>query len=258
MQSVLDHVLANVEKTDIQTDPYPHIIITGLFPPEFYEKVVQELDDISSNKNIFNVFHKPSQKKKNNTRTEVCIVDENIDTTLQNDYFDFALMKKSEIDFNEKVKGTNMGIVCEVMTSDKLKDALMAKFSTYLADRMVNKTNQQICKKIRLNRDTSGFKLTPHTDTEFKLLFGVLYLAKDSDNAHLGTDMYKHKDGLKSWRTTPLDVKLTPDQFIKVKQASYLPNNFAVFLKNDESWHGVCIDKCEIVRHTMYYSLCDL
>jgi len=258
MQHILEHVLGKIASTEFCTDPFPHIIVDEIFPPDFYELVMNDLDKISTDTNLFNVFHKPSQKKKNNTRTEVCIIDENLDVNEANDYFDFALMKKSEDVFNETVKNTSLGALCDIMTSDALKDALLNKFAVYLEERMKGKTSKQLCKKIRLNRDTGGFKLTPHTDTEFKFLFGVMYLAKDKDHPQFGTDLYKHKHGLKSWRTTPLDVRLTEDQFVKVKQANYLPNRFAVFLKNDESWHGVNISNCDIVRHTMYYSLCDV
>jgi hypothetical protein len=256
MSSILEYVLEKVNTTQILLNPFPHIIISDIFPLDFYEMVMNELDQLSADTDNFKVFHKPSMKKKTHTRTEICIMNEKLDVNEKNQYFDFPLMKESETSFSDKIKGMNIEILCDIIKSDALKYALLEKFGSFLKERLENYPIEEVSRNIGFNRDTGGFCLKPHTDTEFKLLFGVLYLSKNKENPHLGTDLYKHKNGLKSWRTTPLDMKICDDDFIRVKQAEYLPNQFAVFLKNDESWHGVNLSNCNIVRHTIYYSLC--
>lgn len=38
MKEVLEHILWKIASTEIDPDPYPHFVVSEIFPPEFYSK----------------------------------------------------------------------------------------------------------------------------------------------------------------------------------------------------------------------------
>lgn len=253
MNYKMEHVLKAIENSTIVEHPYPHIIVDDILPQELYNQIVKENEEFK----IWSVYHKPSQKRKNNKRTEIHILSEASKSTDQNEYFDFAGIHNSIKNFENEVKNKAWNEFRNILTSRELQNVLLNKFSKYLENRIENLDKNKMIRNIQFNKDSEGFKIDPHTDTEFKLLFGLFYLAKDDKNPNLSTGMYVHKKGLRSWRTTPLGAKLKNEDFEKVKEVEYLPNRMAMFLKNDISWHGVDIPRNDISRYTVYYSLCN-
>jgi hypothetical protein len=250
-KDILKFVLNKVTSSVIILDPYPHILIDEIFPSDFYQDVITKLSSLKS----WEVFHKPSRKAGDAKRTEICICDDRLKKTLREKtggIFDFVAMNKSNQSFLEEIHGSSLAVFCEVVTSLELKNALLKHFSKYLINRYSNL--KSVDRHIQMNKDRSMFKIAPHTDTEIKLLFGIFYLAENKDHPELCTTMYKHKNDLRSWRTTPLK-KVAEDEFERVKDVEYMPNRLVIFLKNDKSWHGVNIPENDIDRYTVYYSL---
>lgn len=247
-ETILNFTLTKISQSMIEEDPFPYLLIDEIMPEDFYNEILKQIKHFKS----WDVFHIPSKKTGKSKRREICLIDEKIEPT-NNAYFDFIAMAKCIENFDVEVKGTPWEIFKSVLTSDDLKDALLSKFDKYLTDRY--KPNEKLFKHIQLNQDKSKFKLNPHTDTEIKLLFGIFYLAADDLHPELCTSVYKHKHDLRSWPTTPKNVKLDQNDFIKVRSITYLPNRMVMFLKNDKSWHGVDIPENDIEWNTIYYSL---
>jgi hypothetical protein len=250
-KDILKSVVDKVTDSVIILEPYPHILIDEIFPTDFYQDVIKNLSSLKS----WEIFHKPSRKAGNAKRSEICICDDRLKRTLREKtggIFDFLAMNKSNQSFMQEIHGTSLEVFCEVITSLELKNGLLKHFSKFLKNRYSN--SNSVDRHIQMNKDKSMFKISPHTDTEIKLLFGIFYLAENNDHPELCTTMYKHKSDLRSWRTTPLK-KVSDDEFERVKDIEYLPNRLVIFLKNDKSWHGVNIQDNDIDRYTIYYSL---
>lgn len=102
-----------------------------------------------------------------------------------------------------------------------------------------------------LIHDKVGYKIGPHTDVPARVLSAILYLAKDDRHPELGTDIYVPKDRkLKS-----IDGKHFRDssKFRKHLTVPYEPNTMFVFLRTDNSFHGVTQTKLE--RDVLLYDI---
>ena len=86
-------------------------------------------------------------------------------------------------------------------------------------------------------------------------MVGLFYFAENEHYPQLSTKIHSHKSGLKSWRTTPKGVKLNNKDFRTIKEITYMPNKFFLFVKTDNSWHSVNVTKNPIKRYTCYYSI---
>ncbi len=73
--------------------------------------------------------------------------------------------------------------------------------------------------RIEYTQDTKGFWLEPHTDIGVKEFTMLLYLSKDEEHSHLGTDIYNTD---KKW----------------VKTAPFVSNTALVFIPSDITFHG--------------------
>jgi len=103
---------------------------------------------------------------------------------------------------------------------------------------------------ILLIRDMPGYQITPHTDTTAKAVSALFYLATDKNNMQAGTNIYE-----------PLEVGFTCQQgkhydfnkFKKIKSFPYQPNSLLVFLRTDNSFHGVEPSDC--IRNVLLYNI---
>lgn len=132
----------------------------------------------------------------------------------------------------------------------------MEKFGSFLEPRIKKRDLESFPKGVTINKETGGFAISPHTDTESKLLFGIFYLAEDDKHPELCTLFHQHKEGKTSWLSKP--TWAIEEDFTTVKKIEYLPNRMCIILKNDVCWHSVNIPKDVTVdRYTSYYSIWD-
>lgn len=284
----LRFVLQKIEQTPVLTSPFPHLLIESIFPESLYTSLLDEVQHLKS----WDVFHKPSRKKGDACkRKEICICDDALQPNQNNKHsakglvcFLFGLfslsttLKTTKIHFQEQSQKSSMfdtkaqqtseanfkteiqnlpawSIVRQILVSDELRKALLGRFEAFQKNRYSKQSITDLRRHIQLNCDSSDFYMAPHTDTETKLIFGIVYLAKDKSQPHLSTNLFRHKKNLTSWPTVPKGVKINEHDFEKVKSISYLPNQMVMFLKSDSSWHGVEIKNAIGERHTIYYSV---
>jgi hypothetical protein len=76
----------------------------------------------------------------------------------------------------------------------------------------------------QLLRDSYGYKIAPHADTEQKTITTQWYLPENNNQAHLGTLVYD---------------KLPNGTFEQVGQVQFVPNNGYAFGVTNDSWHSV-------------------
>lgn len=121
----------------------------------------------------------------------------------------------------------------------EVKKALIDRFSL----------TEEYSQDLLLIRDKPGYKITPHTDTLAKVVTILFYLA-EKEIKSAGTKLYtpkkkdfKCKAGL-HYDFESFDAKIT---------VPYKPNTMLIFLRTDNSFHGVEPSKYE--RNVLLYNL---
>lgn len=103
--------------------------------------------------------------------------------------------------------------------------------------------------KIKLCRDFPGYSIGPHTDGPKEKITALLYLT-DHEIPGAGTSLYVPKvEGFTHDGSEHLDVK----DFTKVNQANFSPNSGFVFVRSDNSFHGV--EPVDAVRNLIQVSI---
>src|SRR5215475_7946897 len=74
-----------------------------------------------------------------------------------------------------------------------------------------------------LTRDTPGYRITPHTDTQWKGITVQLYLPRDDKATHIGTIFH---------------VRLPDGSLPKATQMRFAPNTGYAFAVGDNTWHS--------------------
>lgn len=116
------------------------------------------------------------------------------------------------------------GEMYEVLRSDELRDV----FKKWLEPTLVKRFNMPLADipafpAPQLLRDSYGYKIAPHADTDSKTITTQWYLPKTSSQIHLGTTVHEKTDS----------------GFDLVRQMEFAPNRGYAFGVTKDSWHGV-------------------
>ena len=87
-----------------------------------------------------------------------------------------------------------------------------------------------------LNRDYANFALGPHAGGVTKFIVAIFYLARDDRFSEFGTSIYRPREaGFVAWESPVYPH----DKFDLVRTFPNLPNSLFIFVKTDNSFHGV-------------------
>lgn len=225
--NVTNYVKEQLENTDINKKPYPHIIVENVFPQEFYDSLLSNrIDDdclstLSELKRVDKWY--PQSRKILELSYNLPILSDTIREFWEETYYWFN-------SFFGKL--------------------IIKKFEPYILNRFGKIPRLSV--EVLYTRDRATYKLGPHTDSTKKVLTLLFYLPKNKSNSKLGTSMY-----------VPLDKKFTCpggprydfDKFKKIYTAPYIPNTMFGFLKTDNSFHGVESIDVEIERDLLIYDI---
>jgi hypothetical protein len=101
--------------------------------------------------------------------------------------------------------------------------------------------------------DRTRYSLGPHTDFPAKVITVLIYLPADDARPHLGTSIYRPRDGAFRCAGGP---HYPFEHFERVATMPYLPNTLFAFFKTDDSFHGVePIDDGDYRRHVLHYDI---
>ncbi len=122
------------------------------------------------------------------------------------------------------------------MVGGGFAQTLLRKFAPYLAQRFEGRKDVAYYDEAMLVRDTTNYKLGPHSDAPRKVITLLFYLPKDLSQSHLGTSIYLSKD--RNFRC-PGGPHYKHADFERLWTMPFVPNSLLVFLKTDRSFHGV-------------------
>jgi len=217
-QSVLDHMIHQINASWAQTQPFGHVYFNDIFPPEIYRELLRNLPAATQYRRSAERHHRG--EAGGYVRSQ------------------FALTWAGVNQLPARQRAFWRGIAA-ALTAPELKRALYAKLEADLAYRYgVTKervTDLDGFSRPTLYREVEGFEIPPHPDTRKKVVTMHLYLPADSSQGDLGTALYRRR--LLAW---PFGA--WQKRFDKMKQFEFRPNSGYAFVVNNtlfkKSWHG--------------------
>jgi hypothetical protein len=215
---VLDHLLRRIAGTPAVEEPFSHLYLEEVFPPDVYKQLLGRFPD--------HELYGPASERYYDTGADKYVRSM------------FALTPAKLACLPAEQQELWRGVAA-ALTAPELKRAIYAKLAKDLAFRygVSRSLVAQLPGYSRptLYRETAGFEIAPHTDTRRKVVTMQLYLPADCSQLNLGTALYRRKVlawPLGSWH----------NRFAKVKQFAFQPNSAYAFVVNNawtkKSWHG--------------------
>lgn len=216
MSSPLNHLARRLREAKVDTDPFPHFYLEGVFPEEYYGQLLRHLPGSDVYENLYEV------------------------TDLKLDHFRHRYQR----DMND---GWTSTLPVELQSfwnsfnqwflSPELAQAVLESFAEPLQPRIGEQTSwPAVSVEAQFIRHRAGYFLGPHSDLYTKLVVLLVYLAPDDNTERLGTSLYRPKaPGF----SCPDSKHYAFEDFIKVKTVPYKPNSLLAFVRSDISFHGL-------------------
>lgn len=228
------HALYRILNTPVRPWPHPHLYVEEVFPTDFYAELRRSMPAAEA--------YTPLAKTGK---------------VAQGDYemrAGFLLDKRHLGQVPAEVAEFWTGLFDEVLNGE-FASALLARHAEDIRQRMEREgvaMPQSPDRDMILVRDSSSDGVKIHTSDPRNLLTLLFYLPEDERNAGCGTTLYLPKDrSMRCWGGPHHDFA----GFDPVWTMPYRPNSLFMFVKTDESFHGVKPIQVENLRRDLllYY-----
>lgn len=206
MDSLLEHFIGRLRGAKVESDPFPHYFLEGVFPDDYYQEMLRQLPSTHVYDNLYEV------------------------TDLKLDHFRYRSQRNMDHGWTDRLSGEQKSFWTsfnEWFLSEELAQAVLKTF--FESWPAVSVESQFI-------RHRAGYFLGPHSDLYTKLVVLLLYLAPDDSAEHLGTSLYRPKE---AGFSCPNSKHYAFEDFIRVKTVPYRPNSLLAFMRSDISFHGL-------------------
>jgi hypothetical protein len=215
--ALADSLLVRVGGARLERDPFCHIYMEEVFPPNAYAMLLRNLPakELYAPLNL----RKWVRKDGTSTRDQFYLTPENL----------AKLPEES---------GAFWSALVHAVADGRLKRALFTKLAPDLSERFDVPEERvpeiECVYDITLVRDTEDYRIKPHPDGINKFVTFQMYLPSDDSQLDLGTSLYVRRRGL-LW-----------SRFEEVKRFPFKPNSAYAFAVSDSakragrrtSWHG--------------------
>ena len=198
-------ILARIEASPLQTAPFDHIYVDGVFSPTLYRRL---LDGLPRTRRYREFHHRDAmQADGHSARRKFYLYPEHIP---------FLPLEQRAL-WRE---------VSRALRSPALQEVFKRKFRAALERRFGRSIDRLSFYPIpMLLRDLSGYGIGVHGDSLGKAITVQFYLPDDDSQAHLGTILHRGREGM-------------PDE--QVKKLAFRPATVYAFpVLRHESWHSV-------------------
>lgn len=202
-----------VANAPVLTYPFPHFYIENVFPDAFYRKFMASLPDPDAMKPIKEVRGVPGYDER---------------FVMEMDKKNFDLLPEAQREFWSEMN--------QWMLSGRFANLLVAKFNSFLQEKLKQLGKVKFVNELLLVEDNTNYSLGPHSDSPKKMITVLFYLPKDESQKHLGTSIYLPKTPGFTCEGGPHYPR---EQFNRLHTMPFLPNSMFVFLKTNNSFHGV-------------------
>ena len=204
------HVNAAFERTPLELEPYPHLVIEKWLPDDVYERIIEAM---------------PSPVFFAHDRDEHWAVPSGVAPLYSRQVWAF-------------VANTIVGDIIHNALNRKFQDAICRYVRTFVPSLPsdIDLTLHPSDGRIMLRRP--GYDLAPHRDPKWGFVTGIVYLARAGDNESHGTQIYRVRDDAEA--PTSRVYYPEPAKCELVKDVPFRANTMLAFL-NSEGAHGASI-----------------
>ena len=196
--------IAQIDRTPLGTEPFDHVCLSHLFPPEFYRQL---LSSIPSDEHFHELRHRDALRADGSS------------TRLRRFLYPEQIWR-----LPAEVRQRWLPLA-RLMVSKELQDVFKRKFRGALEARFgcpIDKLNFYPIPIIV--RDLPGYRIGIHSDVMKKAITVQLYLPADDSQRHLGTIFHEGETGEAAQRT---------------RQMPFMPaSGYAFPVQEEESWHS--------------------
>jgi hypothetical protein len=207
MRDIHEHFVERLRSAKVEREPFPHYVLEGVFPDDYYRELLRNLPANEVYKNLYEV------------------TDLKLDHFRHRDQRDMDHGWTDRLPPEQKIFWDSFN---QWFLSEELAKAVMQSFG--------GESWPAVSVESQFIRHRAGYFLGPHSDLHTKLVVMLLYLAPDDSAEHLGTSLYRPKqEGFSCHDSKHYGF----EDFIRVKTAPYRPNSLLAFMRSDISFHGL-------------------
>ena len=217
-ESVLKHMTRAVSDAEVQTSPFPHVVVSGLFPSSLYGQILECLPDPG----LYEPFgyDRNAADAGGSSRARFRLVEDTL-----------SRLPAGQQHLWRSIR--------DLFGSTWLKEIVYEKLSHGLAKRFgCNATEARFLPGFplpELFRETTGYRIKPHPDSREKVVTMQVCLSGDESLAALGTEFYRLSLSPRAWLREPRGFEV-------VKRMPFIPNSAYAFpvlnTLATRSWHG--------------------
>jgi hypothetical protein len=219
--AVAEHVMQRVAATPLRREPFEHLYVEEVFPPEVYADI-QRLMVADAGYTRLNTTRRVSAAYSS---SRLCLFPKNLE--------------QSPVTAEQK---TFWGGLFDALMQRSFRQRWISVFKDPIGRQLekLGKVNPgakaTVAQEALLMRDLAAYALGPHTDSPSKLLSVLFYLAPDERAPELGTSLYRPRE---PGFLCPGGPHYARDLFERVTTLPYRPNSVLAFPKSDLCFHGV-------------------
>lgn len=214
---IISHAVRAVEKTPMQSNPFPHFSTQGFLPEDVYRDLLNQFPPMDLYE-VFGYRHHQYNGSSNRRR--------------------FALNNAS-LDGLTGQSRTLWYSLRSALGSPELKTTVFSKLAYGLAHRYGVTEEKAVdlpgFAHPELFHETTGYQIKPHPDTRRKVVTMQIALPADDTQEDLGTEFYRLSMNPAHWTRQPRGFEM-------VRRMPFLPNTVYAFAVLNtvrlRSWHG--------------------
>lgn len=211
---VVAHVRAAVERTPLELDPFPHVVIDDLLPDDVYSEVVSAMPDA--------VFF----KRENVSRQEMQVP------------FTFAPAYSQMVwDFFYEQAIEKALMPALVARFEPALDTFVARYWPALGTWAGAGIDMQVTNS-RLLLRRPGYEIKPHRDPRWAFFTSIIYLQKRGTQHQYGTQLYRMKQEREASHNSPFWSDYDECELVKDVPAS---RNRALAFMNHTGLHAASV-----------------
>jgi hypothetical protein len=216
-----DHFASAIGRSELRTNPSPHLVVENVFPAGFYSDVRSNLPRKAS---LYRGWGIGKEHGKTHYQLRNQIYIHNRDVLAQME-FDSPTIREFWLNFHTW------------FTSQRLQDLMLSPFELDLRKRFggeVRPASGKLITNGMINFHDAGYFIGPHPDTPDRVVTAIFYLPEEGAPEGLGTKFYRPKDpNYRSGQHGRFE------DFEEVASAPFRENTALLFLRNNNSYHGV-------------------
>ena len=201
---ILEHVKNIILSSTVESTPFPHTYIKGIFPLDFYRQLLCNLPADDSFECTQGYENRLTLRVKN----------------------------LEHLDISNSVS-TFWGNLEKTLCSREVSLTLIELFDAGSYNTLCYK----LVPELFLTRDKCNYSIGPHTDIKSKFITTLFYLPENDELIEWGTTLYAPKDKNKKYEQGSKHYPF--EGFDLQKQLEFRPNVLFAFVPSEKSFHGV-------------------